>query len=116
MTKMTKMTDKATLSWSTISPQEREKFRLLLSQAYHEDADFRSRCDADPRAALAERGFDAPSWIDVRIVANTPETYHVVLPPDPNAALSDEDLNAVAGGKGISNACQMCNSTGATAG
>lgn len=105
------MTDKATLSWSNMSLQEREKFRLLLSQAYHEDADFRSRCDADPRAAVAERGFDVPSWIDLRIVANTPETHHVVLPPDPNAELSDEDLKAVAGGKGLSNACRMCASS-----
>ena len=36
----------------------------------------------------------------MRIVANTAETYHFVMPPDPNKFLADEDLEAVAGGNG----------------
>ena len=43
-------------------------------------------------------GFDVPAGRGVRIVENTGEVYHLVLPPDPNAPLADEDLRGVSGG------------------
>ena len=71
-----------------------------LTEAYHADADLRARAAADPRAVLVERGLDelAPSGAEVRIVANTGDTVHFMLPPDPNAEVSDETLANVAGG------------------
>ena len=36
--------------------------------------------------------------VDTRIVANTTDTFHVVMPPDPNTEVSDEILSTVAGG------------------
>ena len=37
--------------------------------------------------------------MDVKVHQNTPDTFHLVSPPDPNQTLADEDLMAVAGGK-----------------
>ena len=65
---------------------------------YHKNPALQARALAEPRAVLAEHGVSMPPQTDVRIVANTAETVHVVMPPDPNALLADEDLAAVAGG------------------
>ena len=71
-----------------------------FTEAYHADADLRARAEADPRAVLVERGLDelAPSGAEVRIVANTGDTIHFILPPDPNAQMSDESLLNISGG------------------
>ena len=64
-----------------------------------EDADFRERLAADPAAALAGAGleFELPAGVDqVSVVGNTAGTHHVVFPPNPNARLGDEALEAVA--------------------
>ena len=37
--------------------------------------------------------------VDVNVVLNTHDTFHLAMPPDPNQALQDEALTAVAGGK-----------------
>ena len=71
-----------------------------IADLYHEDAGFRAAADRDARAALAERGvhFDGPG--EVRLAANSEETTYVVFPPDPNAAVPDDALGGVAGGRG----------------
>ena len=70
-----------------------------ISDLYHEDAGFRAAADRDARAALAERGvhFDGPGA--VRLAANSEETTYVVFPPAPNAAVPDDALGGVAGGR-----------------
>ena len=72
-----------------------------ISELYHEDAGFRAAADRDARAALAERGvhFDGPG--EVRLAANSEETTYVVFPPDPNAAVPDDALGGVAGGRRV---------------
>ena len=65
---------------------------------YHDNPAFAARADAEPRAALVALGVDVPPDTDVRISANTAETFHFIMPPDPNAVLADEDLSAVSGG------------------
>ena len=75
---------------------------IPFAQAYREDAEFRSRVDEDPKSIMAEHYFDVPPGVDVRIMEDTDDTFHFVLPPDPNVALSDEALGMVAGGKSAS--------------
>ncbi len=76
-----------------------------LAKRYRSDSDFKSRIDGgDVTDALSELGLDLPPGTEARIVANTSDTVHVVLPPDPNASLSDEALSMVAGGKSASSA------------
>lgn len=54
--------------------------------------------DADPRAFFARRGVEVPAGAELRVAANTREVFHLVMPSDPNAAVSDRMLSGVAGG------------------
>ena len=74
------------------------QFRALVRR-YHADADYRRQVEADPVAGFREQGMELPSDIAVRVLANTDDTFYIVLPPDPNTDLGDEMLTAVAGGK-----------------
>ena len=80
---------------------------------YRADPALRARAEADPHGVLAERGMEIPPAVDVHIVANTDEVFHVVLPADPNTVLADETLEGVAGGAA---ACAGCASTASTLG
>ena len=62
------------------------------------DPELRAELDADPRAFFTTRGYEIPAGPDVRVAANTPEVFHVVMPRNPNASLADEELARVAGG------------------
>ena len=55
---------------------------------------------SDPRAALAEVGVEVPAGTTIKVVENTADTQHVVLPvaPDNASELSIEELEKVAGG------------------
>ena len=60
--------------------------------------ELRARAETEPRAVLSEHGIRLSPEHDVRIVANTAETFHLVMPPDPNVLLAEESLATVAGG------------------
>ena len=68
-----------------------------VADALENDAEFRAAMRKDPNAAMAERGLDE-MHVDVRVVADTEDTHHVVFPPAPNANLADDELDSVAGG------------------
>ena len=63
-----------------------------------DDPDLRGRVDEDPRSVFADRGLPFPKTSDVRVVCNTAEVFHLAMPPDPNAHLSDDMLGNVTGG------------------
>ena len=88
--------------------QKINQFRALLKR-YHADPDYRRQIEVDPVATFREQGMELPSNIAVRVLANTDDTFYMVLPPDPNTSLGDELLNSVASGAG-------CASTAGTAG
>ncbi len=69
-----------------------------FTRNYQESPELRARADVEPRAVLSEHGIQVPPNQDVRIVANTAETFHLIMPPDPNAALAEEDLAAASAG------------------
>ena len=69
-----------------------------FTRNYQESPDLRARADVEPRAVLSEHGIQVPPNQDVRIVANTAETFHLIMPPDPNVALAEEDLAAASAG------------------
>lgn len=74
----------------------RHAFDAVL-QAWSEDADYRARVEANPKAALAEKGLDLTAG-DVRVAVNAPGVFHVVFPSAPNGALPDGALEGVVGG------------------
>ena len=64
------------------------------------DADARERFLADPKAVLAAAGLDLPEWFTVSAREGDAAELTITVPAllDPDADLSDDDLESVAGG------------------
>ena len=67
-----------------------------------------------------------PDGAEVRVVTQTPDTYYVLMPQDPNRATADRSLESVSGGSTTGSAgsvftassfpsCLGCGSTASTA-
>ena len=78
-----------------ISQQHQDFVNRLLS-----DQDLRARLLSEPARALREQGISVSPGAELRVVEDSAEVRHFVLPPNPNASLSDAALSAVAGGTG----------------
>jgi hypothetical protein len=76
----------------------------VVAKAWADEA-FKAALIADPRATLAQEGIALPEGLTLKVVENTADTLHVILPPPPSAALSDEAVGAVAGG---TRWCSIC--------
>jgi hypothetical protein len=68
-----------------------------MARALRDEA-FKERLLADSAPTLAEQGVRFPPGVEVRVHQSTPTLVHLVLPPRPAEELSDEQLDAVAGG------------------
>ena len=70
------------------------------------DANARERFLADPKAVLAGAGLDLPEWFTVSAREGDAAELIITLPAllDPDADLSDMELEGVAGGKKVSKA------------
>ena len=62
------------------------------------DADARQRFLADPKAVLAAAGLDLPEWFTVTAREGDAAELTITLPALRDPDLSDEQLEAVAGG------------------
>jgi len=69
----------------------------IIAKAWRDPA-FKAELIANPAAALKAEGIDVPDGITVTVLENTDKQFHLVLPPVPTDQLSDEALDAVAGG------------------
>lgn len=94
--------------------EQRNSMAQLFAACWKDDA-LKKRFMSDPKAVLAEHGLEVPEDIDVRVVENTDNTVHITLPGPPKkpTELSDDELNAAAGGAdaGICKpfkACSFC--------
>jgi len=72
-------------------------FAKIVAKAWR-DPVFKAELIANPAAALKAEGIDVPAGMTVTVVENTDKQFHLVLPPVPTDELSDEALDAVAGG------------------
>lgn len=61
---------------------------------------FRPEMETHCEQAIYMHGAKPADDTKVMIVPNTEDTYHFVLPPDPNELLADTELNTVSGGIG----------------
>jgi hypothetical protein len=79
--------------------------RRLINRSL-EDEDFRQRLLDDPKGTMEqELGRRLPENVEVRVVEESTETIYLVLPSASRVGqgveLSDQELDAVAGGVGI---------------
>ncbi len=77
-----------------------ELWQSLVRRAI-QDPDFRESLKNDPRATLErEFGISIPEEATVSVIEETPDRQYIVLPPriSENGELSEEELEAVAGG------------------
>lgn len=63
------------------------------------DEGFKQRLLTDTHVTLKAEGVELPAGYTVQVLENTEKVINYVLPPNPNAELSDSELEAVAGGK-----------------
>ena len=95
-------------------PKTRRDFELQLIEKAWKDAAFRQALVTDPQGAVeSELGAKLPAGVQVKVVAETPDTFYLVLPANPDRApagqLTDQQLEAVAGGwTGQTAQCGTC--------
>ncbi len=80
----------------------------LISNFADKNPDYKKALLEDPKKVVAmQLGQDLPESLTVKVVQDTADTIHMVLPyvPQEGAELSDADLEMVAGGKGGGYTC-----------
>ena len=73
------------------------KMGEVVARAWSED-DYRERLLAAPGEVLNEAGIPTPEGVELRVVENTESVTYITLPAAPSEDLSDDALEAVAGG------------------
>jgi len=84
--------------------QRRANYARVVARAWHDET-FKEKLKNNPRDALADHGVKVPSGAKVKVVENSAEIVHFVLPTPPRDELSEEDLMKIAGGL----QCDGCN-------
>ena len=75
-------------------------YARLVQRAWS-DPQFKARLIADPAAVLAQAGVPVPPGVAVKVVEDTADLMHLVLPPREDAEeMGDEALDLVVGGTG----------------
>ena len=79
-------------------PENDNEFGKIIAKAWRDPA-FKAELIANPAAALQAEGIEVPEGMTVTVVENTDKQFHLVLPPVHSDELSEDDLEAVAGGR-----------------
>jgi Nitrile hydratase, alpha chain len=77
--------------------KRREAYGKVVARAWRDPA-FKAKLMADPQGILKDAGITVPAGATVTVLENTATHFHLVLPPKPTDALSDDALDRVAGG------------------
>jgi len=81
---------------SNAAEKWRARFAKVVARAWTDDA-FKAKLLSNPTAALAEVGIRIPPSVTVKVLENTQDTLHLVLPPVPfEGELDDYDLERLA--------------------
>jgi hypothetical protein len=92
-----------------------KKLGEVIKKAWDDDA-FMQRLLDDATPVLKEHGVQVPEGMQIKVVTNSGNLSHLVIPPKPTTKLSDEDLDKVsAGGGGVPEAQLGCQAAAAAA-
>ncbi|HEV3006523.1 MAG TPA: NHLP leader peptide family RiPP precursor [Pirellulales bacterium] len=72
----------------------------------------KQRLIAEPAAVLEEHGIEVPLGVELRVVEDTDDICHLVLPASPSGDLIDEDLTSSIGFDSYSGVCGGCGRCG----
>jgi hypothetical protein len=88
-----------------------KQWGMLVAKAWSDES-LKRRLVKDPAAVLDEHGIEVPRGIELRVVEDTDEVCHLVLPPSPAGDLSDEELTSSIGFDSFSGGCGGCGRCG----
>ena len=92
--------------------QRRNDLQSQLIERATRDQGFREELIRDPRGVIGrELGVEIPQSVEIRVVEESPTASYLVLSPapaSPGQQLSDQDLEAVAGGSTLFTECFTC--------
>ena len=81
-----------------IAKIEMNLWEKVIAKAWQDNA-FKEQLKANPVAVLRDQGIDIPHSVQIRVLEDSERVVHLTLPArPPERELSDEDLDAVAGG------------------
>lgn len=87
--------------------EQLKKFSQIIARCWADDA-YKQRLLTDTAAALAEEGVELPAGLEVKVVEDTAEVFHLVIPAKSDE-LSEEELDQVSGGIGsVMDSCNSC--------
>jgi hypothetical protein len=69
-----------------------KQWGLLVSKVWSDD-NLKQRLIDDPATVLEEHGIEVPYGVELKVVEDTDQVCHLVLPPSPSGDLLDEDLS-----------------------
>lgn len=84
-----------------------KQWSLLVAQAWS-DAGLKASLLEDPAGVLRDHGVEVPFGVELRVVEDTPDVRHLVLPPSPEGELADEELTCSVGRDSFSGVCIAC--------
>lgn len=78
-------------------PDSRHQLGRIVAKAWQND-DFKRALIADPLAVLEREGVTVPAGIDIRVLEDSEQIVHLVLPPQLGRGIPDATLAAIVGG------------------
>ena len=78
-------------------PQDQAQlYQQIIAKCWADDS-FKQRLLSDPTATLKAEGVEIPEDLSVKVLENTPEIFHMVIPAK-TTELSNDELDGVQGG------------------
>src|SRR5438874_10460204 len=88
-----------------------KQWGLLVAKAWSDES-LKERLIADPASVLQEHGIEVPYDIELRVVEDSDQVCHLVLPASPADDLADEELTGSVGYDSFSGLCGFCGGGG----
>ncbi|HUY33490.1 MAG TPA: NHLP leader peptide family RiPP precursor [Pirellulales bacterium] len=82
-----------------------------MAKAWSDDH-LKQRLIDDPQSVLRENGIEVPYDLELRVVEDTDQVCHLVLPASPSDNLFDEELTGSIGFDSMSGGCGGCGRCG----